>query len=276
MKRKVRRPNHPGALHQAGRGIVVGLRWLARHPKPFALCVVLAGMGWALWGFVQRAEAFRVTHITLPPESALKLPPSILGLNIWSVDVRGLAQELKEQQPWLKAIRVARELPDTIRIEAIPRVPVAQLRGDRWYPVDAEGVVVPEAGPAPIEGLMQIVGCEHVRSLQVGKTVGDERVQLALRVLTRVRRAPATISRRVVEINVGDPQQLRFRITLGASPLAMAEGESLVEVRCGSEAELDAHLERLQGVLKVVTRQALPVAYIDVRFPEPVIGSPSR
>ena len=45
-----------------------------------------------------------------------------------------------------------------------------------------------------------------------------------------------------------------------------------VEVRCGAEADLATHLDRLQAVLKVIRRRSLAVRYIDLRFQEPVIG----
>jgi len=81
-----------------------------------------------------------------------------------------------------------------------------------------------------------------------------------LRVLETLRKAPALIARRLTEINVTDPQQIRL----------VLDGQT--EVRCGSEAELGAHLERLRAALNVISKEHLSVQYIDVRFPEPVVG----
>ena len=71
---------------------------------------------------------------------------------------------------------------------------------------------------------------------------------------------PASLARRVTEIQVGDATQIRLML------------DDAIEVRCGNEAELGAALQRLQAALKVIARQQLPAAYIDVRFNEPVIG----
>ena len=63
----------------------------------------------------------------------------------------------------------------------------------------------------------------------------------------------------MLEVNVSDPQQIRF----------LMEGDT--EVRCGTEAELEAHLQRLRTALKAIARQSLDAQYIDVRFHEPVV-----
>jgi cell division septal protein FtsQ len=205
--------------------------------------------------------------VYLPPQSSLQLRQPLIGANLWDLDIRALADDLKKQQPWLKEIRVVRQLPNAIRIEPIPRVPIAQVRIDlsaqagRWYPVDRDGFILPESNADPADRLIRLVGFERTGgALRAGRENTDERLKLALRVLEALRRAPSLIPRRLTEINVGNPQQIRFLI----------DGET--EVRCGSEAELGAQLERLQAALKAVAKQPLDVRYIDVRFQEPVIG----
>jgi hypothetical protein len=61
-------------------------------------------------------------------------------------------------------------------------------------------------------------------------------------------------------VDVSDPQQVSLVI------------DDDLDIRCGSDQALDLHLARLQAVLRMVARQKLPIRYIDVRFPEPVIG----
>ena len=132
----------------------------------------------------------------------------------------------------------------------------------RRTPVDGE----PDQGVA---AQLDWVGQDLVRlsgvaragaALSVGKANTDERLLLALRILQKLRRTPALVSRRFTEINVADPQQIRFVL------------DDELEVRCGSEPELDAHLSRLRASLRAVSHQPFPVGYIDVRFQEPVVG----
>ncbi len=241
-------------------------------------------MFWGLWNYGQHAEPFRITHVYLPPQSSLTLRESLIGENLWTLDIRTLADELARQQPWLKEVRVVRQLPNAIRIDAIPRQPIAQVRLDRWYPVDREGFILSQASAEPLPQLIRVEGFERDgTALKVGKENTDERLQLALRVLAKLRRAPPAISRRLLAVNVADPHQIRFLLTLSSTtvltPITMQPGEpqamsgdGATEVRCGSEDELDTNLQRLGAALKAVTRQSLGVRYIDVRFQEPVVG----
>jgi hypothetical protein len=243
---------------------------------------------WVLWGYVHSAEAFRVVQVHSTPQTPFTLPASLIGTNLFTVDLRALSMELQQQQPWWQAVRVVRHVPHTIRIHPVPRVAVAQVdippisarRADRaWYPVARDGVILPEGRAEPVRTLVRIVGCQR-DTAQPERL--DERFTLALRVLTQLMRSPRAISRRVRELNVADPQQIRFVL------------DDDVEVRCGREEELDAHLVRLRAALQAlkgswfdsahhdpergqhgrgrVEGSSVEVGYLDVRFQDPVIG----
>lgn len=280
-----------GLVPRVGQRVWAALRWFARHPQPMLLAAAVGLGAWALWSYGERSDAFRVTQVHLPPESSLKLKAPLIGEYLWTLDIRALADELSRQQPWLKEVRVVRQLPSTIRIEAIPRVPVAQVRLDlpasrqagRWYPIDQSGFILPQASGEPAPNLVRLEGLERGGGVRVGKDNAQEPVQLALRVLARLRRAPPSIARRLVAVNVSDPHEIRFLLDLSATPLSLfflattaqtgaTPSEAATEVRCGSEAEFDAHLQRLQAALKAMAKESLAVRYIDVRFREPVVG----
>jgi len=261
-----------GIIPRAGRAVWAAGRWALTHPGPFLFLTAMVAGAWLLWGYVRRAEVFHIAQVDLPADSSLHVRRPLIGDHLLTVDLRMLADELRRQQPSLKEVRVIRRLPDTLVIEPIPRVPVAQARigpatrspgggTGRWHPVDADGFILPDGSVEPAEGLVRLVGFERGGSaLSVGKEQKDERVRLALRVLAALQRTGSLIARRLAEVDVSDPQQIRFLIDGGAT-----------EVRCGSEAELGAHLARLEAALRAIDRQPFEVGYIDVRFQEPVI-----
>ena len=259
MGSKRRRRRIPGIMPRLGRGLAATSRWLLKYPQPF---VFVGGVGfivWALWGYAQQADAFRVEQVQLPLQSSLKVRDSVIGENLWSFDIQRLADDLKRQQPWLKEVRVIRQLPNTIRIQAIERRTVAQVRLDRWYAVDEDGFILPQGDAEPAEGLIRISGVDRGPALTIGKESTDEQLLLALRVLQILRHQSFTLARRFTEINVSDPAHLRFIL-------------DDVEIRCGSETELPTHLIRLKATLKEISRHQLAVRYIDVSFEKPVIG----
>ena len=228
---------------------------------------VVAALGWGLAIAVRGADAFRITQLAVPEQSGLAIREPLIGRSIWDVDLDRLAAELQQQQPSARIIRVLRCLPGTVRVEIVPRVPIAQVRvdsaaggpGGRWFSVDAEGFVLADGAALPQERLVRLTGIDR-NALRPGRLSTDARMGLALRVLAKVKRAPAVISRLVTELNVEEPERL----------LLVLDGD--MEVRCGSEAELESHLERLRGALKALAHQPLDVGYIDVRFQEPVVG----
>jgi cell division septal protein FtsQ len=249
-----------GLVPRLARAAWAACQWAVRRPQPVLAAGLLAGAVWGLVRYTQAAGAFRIARVLLPAEPPLKLPRALVGESVWALDIRSLADELSAQQPSLKEVRVIRQLPQTIRVVAIPRRPVAQVRLGSWYLVDQDGFILPDASAQPRQGLIRLVGFERGGTVRAGRANSDERLRLSLRVLGLLRRAPVLISRRVTEVNVGDPQQIRFLIN------------DDTEVRCGSEEELSAHLERLRSALKTLTREHIAAQYIDVRFQEPVVG----
>lgn len=234
--------------------------WAWHHPRPIVTFGVTVAVVWGLWGYAQRADAFRITQVSMPSQVSLALRAPLIGTNLWDLDLQALAGELSRQQPSLKRVRVVRQLPNAIRIEAIPRMPVAQVKVGTWHPVDAEGFILSGGSSQSPSELVRIMGADGGETpLRVGSLNRSERLEVALRVLKVLRRAPALVSRRLTDINVSDPRQIRF----------VLDGNT--EVRCGSETELSAQLDRLHATLKTIARHQMAVRYIDLRFGEPVV-----
>jgi hypothetical protein len=96
--------------------------------------------------------------------------------------------------------------------------------------------------------------------LKPGKINDSERLLAGMRLAHELTHSPALRGHRVTALDVGDPRQLTFII----------DGE--VEIRCGSLEQLPPQLARLRDVLTRVAGQTFSIRYIDIRFPEPVIG----
>jgi len=222
---------------------------------------LVAMAGWGMVTYVRDADAFRIAEIRMEPARGLRVPRSVIGQNLWSVDLSALAESLSRQQPALKTVRVVRELPNRLRIDAIARHPIAQVRLDRWYAVDGEGYVLPDGRTQPSEDLVRLVGVETPQArLRAGALNTSERLQVGLRVVDAVRQQPWLPSHRLETVDVSDPRQISLRI------------DDDVEIRCGAESELPTQLTRLQTVLKTVEPQRVAIRYIDVRFAEPVVA----
>ena len=245
-----------------GQALWRGVRWCAGHPQPVIACGVAVACLWAFWGYATRSEAFRITDVQWPANSVLNVPaPSLIGRNLWTVDLDALAAQLHAQQPFLKRLRVIRVLPNTLQVQVQERIPVAQVHLGGWHAVDREGFILPQASPVPFDRLVTLAGVEHPSApLKVGRENTGERLLRALRLVERLSGSRVLVGHRLTRVDVADPQQLSF---------ALDEG---LDIRCGSEEALSAHLQRLRAVLQRVAKHPLEIRYIDVRFRDPVIG----
>lgn len=261
--RKHRR-GHAGVLAQLGRLILRGAQRTVAHPRVLiGLGVAAIGIG-ALGFGLTHSEAFRVTTVQVPLKSAFTVPPSLMGQNLWTVDLKTLADELKAQHPSLKRVRVIRVPPNTLQVETLPRTPVAQVRLGQWHAVDADGFLFADGSQTPWDTLVILRGVDTPKApLRVGREQTNERLRLALRVVNRLKRSSVLLGHQVTDVDVSNPSQLVFTM----------DGD--VEVRCGSEESLGPHLDRLREVLRRVSRHQVAVRYIDVRFTDPVV-SPQR
>lgn len=257
-----RRKTIRGVIPTALAAIGTGLRWLLAHPQWLLTLLMLGGMGWAAGQVIASSEAFRVTQIRLPPESTLRVPKSsLIGRNIWAVDIHGLARDLKAQQPHFKVLRVVRVLPQTLQVEAVERRPVAQVLLRSWHPVDQEGYLLPPSGTAPAEKLVILRGVEDPKApLAAGTYNTGERLRRSLKLIDQLRASASLAGHTLSVLDAADPEQITFVLDEG------------VEVRCGSQRQLTKDLKRLRSVLQQVAKHELNVRYIDLRFQDPVIG----
>ncbi len=257
-KRRLRhatsKKSQPGAFWR-------GLVWIARHPQPVVALVIVIGSIGGVWHLVTRSEAFTVTTIQTPPDSSVQVPSSVIGQNLWVVDVQTLAQQLKNQYPQAKRIRVLRQPPHTLRIDIQERFPLAQVHLGKWYQVASDGYILPDGQPKPWDQLTTIKGAGDPNApLKPGRDNASPRLQQALRLAKILRRVEILKGKQIAVIDVSRESELLFVLEGG------------LEVRCGSEAELAAQLKRLPAVLAVVHRNQMAVRYVDVRFQDPVIG----
>ena len=82
----------------------------------------------------------------------------VAGMNIFAFDAQSTRTAILRQAPRFKSMDVSRQLPDTVRIDIVERVPLARVDLGRYgvFVADAEGVVfLPESSS---RGLPAILG----------------------------------------------------------------------------------------------------------------------
>ena len=91
MRSRRRRQRIAGVVPRVGRGAIALGRRIGSHPQPFIVLSVLVVGVWALWGSAQRADAFRITRVTLPAEPSFRLREPLVGTLLWQLDIHALS-----------------------------------------------------------------------------------------------------------------------------------------------------------------------------------------
>lgn len=216
--------------------------------------------------FFYRSDYFRVRSVQARGFADQRLSASIASdllkayrnRNIFQVDTAALAASLQKRYTDAKYIIVKRDLPDRLAVFAYFRRPFALVNCSRLYPVDEEGIVVWNAKPAALGGLMVINGVEIGPRSAPGTREGKG-LKLALDLLREMNKAKFLAAYGPASISAGDAKNLSFYLKNG------------VEVRIGYE-KFKERLALLKKVLRDPRLLLDKIKYIDLRFTDVAIG----
>jgi len=238
------------------------LRWLARRGAPLWTIALLTWLGWLVAiHHLEQSPAFLVRQIEEPTTPDWHRVSAIAAQPLLQVNIASLAVQLQATNPHMRSIRVTRQWPDRLVIDAVPRQPIAQVRLRQFFLLDADGFIFPTGTTGPQPELPIVDGVEQIgHHLTPGHVNTSARLQLAVRLLTQLQREIAHHGEHIALVNVADDRHITFRLRQG------------IEVRLGDAAHLSQALRQLAPVLAKLKEDNLVPQYIDLRFADPVIG----
>ncbi len=137
-------------------GVAGFLKLSLRISGALGLLTLLAGFAWQFDRFLRRSDFFALARIEIVGASAvleaqlreaLAIGGAPAASNLLSLDAAGIAAGL-ERLPRLRAARILKQYPATLRVEVQERVPFVAVLLDELYWMDADGVLL---GPVPTE-----------------------------------------------------------------------------------------------------------------------------
>ncbi len=155
MSKKKNKKGKKGWLLSGLGTLFRGIFWLLWRILPLAVLAVLLVYGGLIVKRVLCEDRFlKVQEIrvvppdVLSPQSIHTLEDKILGKNILTLDLTGIASTI-ELGPGAQSVRVVREMPSTVRIEIRKRHPIAnvQLSPGGSYAVTADDGFIIESRP---------------------------------------------------------------------------------------------------------------------------------
>jgi len=126
---------------------------------------------------------------------------------LFDVDLNG-ARVRVQQNPFMKSVAVAREIPDGIAITVTERTPIAALILDRILYLDAEGYVLPPVRSGHMFDLPVITGDVPSADCLPGQQIRTRRLREALEILTTAERIGVDLYHMISEVHLCGGQHL--------------------------------------------------------------------
>jgi cell division protein FtsQ len=179
------------------------------------------------------------------------------GRNIFGINIHSISSQIKIDTPSIKDAIVRRALPNKLEINIIPRIPVAKIKGARYFPIDRTGMVLSpdiETGRLPV-----IMGLSMWVRPKVGAEIKNAQIQNAFLLIDALDESSSVSDYTVSTIDVSNHKNLSFYLVNG------------VEIKIGNEDFLE-RLGRLNTTLSKPGLDKENIRYIDLRFKDVVIG----
>jgi cell division septal protein FtsQ len=223
-------------------------------------------MGFLVWkhsvSYLYAASDFQVKSVYVDPNLHFireEDKTRLYGMNIFNVDLEGVQNMLLYKYPQIDDVKVTRKFPDTISFVAKRRDPIAQFIYDgKTVTIDEKGYVISLKSKLDPK-LTFVQNLNYDQQPVLGLPYLNERLRLTLDVILNFIHERDLSEYELVTIDASNPTKV------------------LAKVSNGVDIILDQyHLEKKMAVLGFVLNEGDlnydEVAYIDLRFKEPVIG----
>jgi len=225
------------------------------------LGLLVAGALFGARYFLVNFSGFNVTRVSVVnakgeplenPEGIFRLEDE---LNLFSLDMQRIAQDIKASRPQLQDVLIRKQFPGKLLIIVKERQPIAVIASRNSYLVDEEAFVLPFK--SKYRDLPEIIGIRP-RQIKIYTQTNSLRVSRALNLLTELKRANVYPAYRISRVNVRKYSDVTFYL------------EDDVEVKMG-DGDFQRKAVLLNGILSQLKTEGSMPEYIDMRFDNPSV-----
>jgi len=233
------------------------------HAKIVISLVAILAVVFAGYFFLRNSDYFKLETIQVidASRSSGLSSDQVLDMyknrNIFEIDIVTLSSRIKNQYPQIKDAVVRRILPNAIEIDIIPRVAVAKIKAQEYFPVDETGMVLsPEAktGKLPV-----VMGFSSWFKPRIGERINNKQLENAFLLINAMKESSFYSDYSVTTIDASNYRNLSFYLENG------------IEIKMG-DGDFKARLKSLKTILAKPDLDKESIKYIDLRFKDVVIG----
>jgi len=237
--------------------------------KILPVILVLVVLGFAVKGvsdflfsspyfFVKDADVYIDGKIALPQISS-RYGVNISS-NIFKVDLASIRASIYRKHLEIRRITLSRRLPNRVSIDIEIREAVVQVKADKYYPVDKDGIVLIDITDEPNPRLPVLAGAQgKISALSIGTKIDTQNFKEAKELLKAIIKSDFLRKHKFLYIDCYDYKNLSFYI------------DKDLEIKMGRQ-NYDEKLNTLAKIFDKLDKDATDIKYIDLRFRDVVIG----
>lgn len=214
-----------------------------------------------IW-FFSHADIFKIKEVQKEPSLQYiqsNLVDQLPGTNIFSVDINSLQGRFQVQFPEVDRLRVNRKFPDTIVLSARKREPFAILtNNEQDVLLDRDGYIL-SLKNLPSSRYPLIAGYSGQNRYILGRPLQDDKVRLALEIISEVGGQPSLSDWPLKQIDVGNLSQINL---LFSNDLKIILDRDRIPQK----------VKTLAVLMKQGNFDIKDINYIDLRLKDPVIS----
>ena len=179
---------------------------------------------------------------------------------LFDIDLNAVRLKV-QQNPYMKRVSVAREIPDGIAITVTERRPIAALVTDRILYADADGYILPPVRSGGVLDLPVLTGELPAPDCVPGRQIRTRRLREALEILTTSQRIGDDLYHMISEVHCAlDSTYVLFTAESGV-PVVFGRGDVAMKL-----LKLDGFWKQI-----VMQRGAAELKTVDLRFADQVV-----
>jgi cell division protein FtsQ len=236
-------------------------------PKAFHVLMLIALVICLAFGANAWKSSLKINQIKIEgnrivnTNEIIQLTQVKIGALLYKADLIAIQQNVLSHY-YIKDAVVERNLPNSINIQIIERIPIAMVNLSEPLYLDEDGVVLPQTALCKIFDLPMISGISEIESFVLGSTITHSDVIEALQLLAVLRTVNRPLYHQISEIQVRNGGDIVLYSAEGGVPIIFGRGE------------LPGKLIRLEIFWNDIVRMrgVQCLQYVDLRFQDQIIA----